>query len=71
MCLKSGQPLRYQEKGKASMAPIINHTGLLLITPATEIANEDIIPGQPMSSINSVVIKSNTSYYSKRYAFLQ
>ncbi len=41
------------------MAPIINHTGLLLITPAIEIANEDIMPGQPMSSINSVVIKLN------------
>jgi hypothetical protein len=70
MCLKSGQPLRYQEKGIASMAPIINHTGLLFITPAIEIANEDVIPGQPMSSINSVVSKSNHFYYSKRYASL-
>jgi len=59
MCLKSGVALKYHEKGTASMAPIINHIGLLLITPAIEIANEDIMPGQPMSRIKSVVIKSN------------
>ncbi len=57
MCLNSGVALRYHEKGTASMAPIINHTGLHLITPAIEIANEDIMPGQPMSRTNIVVSK--------------
>jgi hypothetical protein len=71
MCLKSGQPLRYQEKGIAIMAPIISHKGLFLMTPAIENANEDIMAGQPISSTSSVVIKSNHFfYYSKRYASL-
>jgi hypothetical protein len=52
-------------KGNSKYSSNINHTGLLLITPAIEIANEDIMPGQPMSGINSVVsILNSLLYYS-------
>ncbi|MCX9014906.1 MAG: hypothetical protein OIN89_08965 [Candidatus Methanoperedens sp.] len=42
------------------MAPIINHTGLLLITPAIEIANEDIIPSQPIRRVSMVFINRHS-----------
>ena len=51
------------------MAPDTNQTGLLQITPAIEIANEDIMPGQPISIINSAVIRLNHFLYYMRDSF--
>ncbi|KCZ72028.1 hypothetical protein ANME2D_01428 [Candidatus Methanoperedens nitroreducens] len=43
------------------MAPAINQAGFFLRIPATEMANDVIIPGHPVSSINIVESKLNLS----------